>query len=39
MSLADREEDIALKSLVMTDEDGLRLFISFKSCSEFDKND
>ena len=38
MSLAYHKEDLALKSPVITDKHGLRLFTSFKSCSKFDKN-
>ena len=38
MSLTHHEEDLALKSPVITDKDDLRLFTSFKSCSKIDKS-
>ena len=38
MSLDHHEEDLALKSHVITDENGLRSFMSLKSFSKLDKN-
>lgn len=38
MSLAHHEKDIALKSSVITENDSLHLFTSFKSSLKFDKN-
>ena len=38
MSLDHYEEDLALKSPVITDKNGLRLFISLNSLSKLDKN-
>ena len=38
MSLDHQCEDLALKSPVITDNDGLRFLISFKSFSKFCKN-
>ena len=32
-------QDLALKSPVITDKDGLRLFMSLKSCSKLDINE
>ena len=37
MSLDHQEEDLELKSPVITDKDGLRLFMSFKRFSKLDK--
>ena len=39
MSLDHQEKDIELKSPVITDTDGLRLFMSFKKLSKVDKNE
>ena len=38
MSSDHHEEDLALKSPVIMDKYGLRLFISPKSCSKFAQN-
>ena len=38
MSLGQKEEDLALKSPVITHKDGLRLLMSLKSFSKIDKN-
>ena len=38
MSLHHPEEDLALKSPVTTDKDGLRLFMSLKRLSNLDKS-
>ena len=38
MSLDHHEKDLPLKSPVITDKNGLRLFMSLKSLSKLDKN-
>ena len=38
MSLHHHEEDLALKSPVTTDKDGLRFFMSLKKLSRLDEN-
>ena len=38
VSLDHQEEDLELKSPVITDKDGLRLFMSFKKFSKLDIN-
>ena len=38
MSLSHHEEDLALKSPLITDKDGLCLLMSLKSFSKLDKN-
>ena len=38
MSLDHHQEDLALKSPVITDKNGLHLFMSLKSFSKLDKN-
>ena len=39
MSLDDQEEDLELKSPVITDKDGLTLLMSFKKTSKLDRNE
>ena len=39
MSLDHQEKDLELKSPVITDTDGLRLFMSFRKLSKVDKNE
>ena len=39
MSLDHQERDLELKSPVITDTDGLRLFMSFRKLSKVDKNE
>ena len=39
MSLDDQEEDLELKSPVITDKDGLTLLMSFKKISKLDRNE
>ena len=38
MPLCHQEEDVALKSPLITHKDGLRLMMSFKSFSKLDKS-
>ena len=38
VSLGNHEEDLALKSPIITDKNGLRLFMLLKSFSKLDKN-
>ena len=38
-SLDHQEKDLELKSPVITDTDGLRLFMSFRKLSKVDKNE
>ena len=39
VSLDHQEEDLELKLLVITDNDGLRLLMSFKKISKLDRNE